>query len=164
MTQKHRLQSKERWAWAALVVALVLFNGYQFWLRPTLPTEDLTAAGSALPEPVASEQEATSVDPSLIAQLPSALSDYQLRQFKKRGLNYPEEQILADLLGKPQLIPMDPVLGGTMFFIPEATRLLSDRWVMATYEDGHVQGRALFEYQVSSQGEISWRVLATADN
>ena len=164
MTQKHHLQSKERWAWAALVVALALFNGYQFWLMSTPQKEDLTEPGSTLQKPVASEEGAASVDPSLISQPPSALSDYQRRQFKKRGLDHPEEEIRADLLSKPHLIPLDPVLGGTMFFIPEAVQLLSDRWVMATYEDGHVQGRALFEYQVSSQGEISWRVLATADN
>jgi hypothetical protein len=86
------------------------------------------------------------------------LSDYHLRRFRERGLDDPLRDIPADLEGRPELIPDEPVLGGTMRF----TRivLLTDRWALATYEDGHIQGHAILEYVVEEDAEIRWTVVA----
>jgi len=163
LAQNRCLKSRERWIWAALVVVLAVLNAFQFWMGPALTESSPAEIDAQAQEPVESGSR-SQIDQPLIWEPQQALSDYQRRQFQRRGLNNPEAEIRADLLGKPHLIPLEPVLGGTMFFLPDSVQVLSDRWVMASYEDGHVQGRALFEYQVSSQGEISWRLLAAADN
>jgi len=85
------------------------------------------------------------------------LSEYHLRRFRERGLDDPLRDIPADLETRPDLIPDDPVLGGTMRFTRVA--LLTDRWVLAAYEDGHIQGHAIFEYAVGEEGEVRWTVV-----
>ena len=38
-------------------------------------------------------------------------------------------------------------------------RVLSDAWVYAPFEDGHIAGEAILEYAVTNSGQISWRVV-----
>lgn len=69
-------------------------------------------------------------------------------------------RLKSDLMNREDLIPFEGRLGGTMdFYTPEAIRILSDRWVYAQFDDGHVQGGMLLEYSVGADGEISWRVI-----
>lgn len=86
------------------------------------------------------------------------LSDLDRRQlgFGAR----PERRILQSLSEHRELIPQQPELGGQMHFVLEESVVLNRHWVLAVYEDGHVRGQALFEYQVSEAGEISWTLLA----
>ena len=59
-----------------------------------------------------------------------------------------------------ELIPYEGVLGGQMGFYDEnGIQILDSRWVLADFEDGHIAGRMLLEYQVSNEGQISWKVL-----
>lgn len=69
-----------------------------------------------------------------------------------------EDMLMADLLKHPELIPHEPVLGGTMAFYKEKSKVLSDRWVFAYFEDGHVFGHMLLGYSID-QGKISWQVI-----
>ena len=78
--------------------------------------------------------------------------------------NYPPQEqsrrIKADLTEHPELIPFEGTLGGTMgFYDPENIYVLSDKWVYARFEDGHIQGGMLLEYSLGPDGEISWQVL-----
>lgn len=66
--------------------------------------------------------------------------------------------IIADLLQHPELIPYEPVLGGKMAFFKENTKVLSDRWVFAYFEDGHIYGHMLLDYTVAN-GKITWKVI-----
>lgn len=159
------LAKKERWFWITLALVLAVLNGYQFWGAP-VPEQETPVSRTPETPPVQPDSATSGNAESSVTRTPESgvLSDYHRRQFQRRGLANPEADILADLLKKPHLIPQEPVLGGTMFFLPGEVRLLSERWAMATYEDGHVQGRALFEYLVSPQGNITWRVLATVAN
>jgi len=63
--------------------------------------------------------------------------------------------IEEDLKEKPELISIDGVLGGTMYFTD--VNLLNDQWVYATFEDGHITGSGLYEFQVVSPDEIKWQ-------
>lgn len=66
--------------------------------------------------------------------------------------------IISDLLKHPELIPYEPVLGGKMTFYKEHTQVLSDKWVFAYFEDGHIVGHMLLGYSVHD-GVISWEVI-----
>lgn len=70
------------------------------------------------------------------------------------------ERLKEDLRERPELIPFDGELGGTMgFYDPQAIRVLSERWVYARFDDGHVQGEMLLEYTVGEDADIEWEVL-----
>ncbi|MGI6451468.1 MAG: DUF4362 domain-containing protein [Desulfitobacteriia bacterium] len=75
--------------------------------------------------------------------------------------NTPDHQkyIINDLMQHPELIPYDGVLGGTMgFYDPESIQVLSDRWVFAGFDDGHINGYMLLSYRIND-GKISWEVI-----
>ncbi|HHV64455.1 MAG TPA: DUF4362 domain-containing protein [Peptococcaceae bacterium] len=69
------------------------------------------------------------------------------------------KEIINDLMQHPELIPYEGVLGGTMgFYDPESILVLSDRWVFAGFDDGHINGYMLLSYRISD-GKISWEVI-----
>ncbi len=70
------------------------------------------------------------------------------------------ELLRDDLMAHPELIPAKGRVGGTMrFHDREAIRVLSERWVYARFDDGHVQGHMLLEYKVDDAGQVGWSVL-----
>jgi hypothetical protein len=56
------------------------------------------------------------------------------------------------------MIPFKGVLGGKMAFLKEKIFIISDRWVLAYFEDGHINGNMLLSYSVKN-GNISWKVI-----
>lgn len=89
------------------------------------------------------------------------ISRAELARLRDRGLADPVADLKADLARHPELIPVEPVLGGKMgFYAPERIWILNDRWAYADFEDGHVGGSMLLEYRVES-GRVRWRRLAT---
>lgn len=87
-------------------------------------------------------------------------SDFDLRRFEQKGIEDPISFLRDQVQDNPELIPTEPVLGGTMsFYDRDAIQVLNDRWVLATYEDGHISGQILLEYDIDEEGEISWEVL-----
>jgi hypothetical protein len=89
-----------------------------------------------------------------------ALMQYEIRQFRSLGLENPEEDILTDLFNNPQLIPHEGVLGGTMrFHSMDDLKLINGSWAYARYEDGHITGEMLLEYQVGRNGSITWNII-----
>lgn len=86
------------------------------------------------------------------------LTDNDRRDFNL-GAN-PERRILQELGKRPELIPQEAVLGGTMHFLLHESVVLNRHWVLAVFEDGHVRGQALFEYQIDEKKEFSWKLLA----
>ncbi len=84
----------------------------------------------------------------------------ELKSLVEHGLEDPVTQIREDLASRPELIPFESKLGGTMgFYHPEDIVILSRRWVLARFEDGHVTGQIVLAYEVLPGGEIQWRVL-----
>jgi len=78
------------------------------------------------------------------------------RLLKQKSLT--AEQLKADLQKRADLIKHQPVLGGTMYFPESGIRILTDKWVIAEFEDGHILGYALLNYEVKS-GKINWTVI-----
>lgn len=69
------------------------------------------------------------------------------------------EPLLVALLRRPDLIPIEPVLGGTFYYLEDSVRVLSDRHLYVAVEDGHIAGHLFLEYRVASDGAYSFRVI-----
>lgn len=54
--------------------------------------------------------------------------------------------IIQELRKQTGKIPIEPVLGGKMEF--RKIKVLSERWVFATYDDGHIEGKSIYEYDI----------------
>lgn len=68
----------------------------------------------------------------------------------------PEAFIINSLREQTDLIPLDAVLGGTMAF--RSIVVLNEKWVMALYDDGHIQGQAIYEYNLQPDGSLEFEV------
>lgn len=87
------------------------------------------------------------------------LSESEIGALKEAGLDNPPEQLRDELMSHPDLIPYEGVLGGTMGFVRHTISPLSPQWIYAEFEDGHVMGRCLLEYDITSEGAIAWTVI-----
>jgi hypothetical protein len=84
------------------------------------------------------------------------LDPVDIEMLRRDGLGDPPRQLRDSLTAHTELIPYHAVLGGTMFF--EDVLILSPSFVFASFEDGHIAGAMLLEYQVEG-GRISWKRL-----
>ena len=57
---------------------------------------------------------------------------------------------------------MDAVLGGTMHY--NNIQLLGDKWIIADFEDGHVYGKAIFEYTLLEDDKLNFKIIALSEN
>lgn len=97
--------------------------------------------------------------PAPDSQTSQFLSYHDIRTLKTRGLSDPVNTLKSDLMQQTELIPHEGVLGGSMQFYKEYIYVLSSRWVMAYFDDGHIAGYMLLEYEVSPGGDIRWQVI-----
>ena len=89
------------------------------------------------------------------------LYDFYIKKFKEKGLLNPVKDIISDLKKHRTLIPYNGVLGGTMNFYERDTWILNHKWAFAYFEDGHVMGYLLLEYNISNDGKIEWKRIAS---
>ncbi len=72
----------------------------------------------------------------------------------------PLEVLQEDLISKPELIPYDPELGGKMgFYEADKIIILNEKWVYAPFEDGHIGGYMLLNYDIDNEGNIDWDIV-----
>lgn len=97
---------------------------------------------------------------SLKSRFESTNDQVVIRGLQRQGLTVAD--LIADLQKHPEIIPHPGIGGGRMgFYFPEQIRVLSGRWVYAYFEDGHIGGEALLEYNVMTPSKISWKVVAS---
>ena len=90
-----------------------------------------------------------------------ALESWDVQRMQKLGLVDPVHDIIADLRKHSELIPFDGSMGGKMdFYIEDRIWILTNKWVLAYFEDGHNSGQLLLEYSISKKGEINWKRLS----
>lgn len=77
--------------------------------------------------------------------------------FTENGIKTPKKAIEDALREKPELIPLEAVLGGTMRF--GNIEILSDKWVIADYDDGHVTGKSIYRYQLTQNKTFAFELL-----
>lgn len=75
------------------------------------------------------------------------------------SIENPGEYIETALKEQPDKIPMKPEVGGKMEF--RKVEVISEDWVLATYDDGHVQGRSIYEYTLEPDGSMKFEVVAS---
>ena len=141
---------RERYFWIALSTLLVaLIVGLVF---------QCIRLGGKLRE-VEQELEGLSVKSKTLTNV-SLLHSWDITKLKKAGLSDPEKDLIADLMHHRELIPYDGVMGGTMgFYSKQDIHILTSRWILASFEDGHIGGHMLLEYRVHPAGEIHWGVI-----
>lgn len=87
-----------------------------------------------------------------------SLSSSDLDLLRSKGLRNPEAELQNDLLRKQKsLIPAEGTLGGTMAI--RDVRILTDRYALAYFEDGHQAGYMLLRFEIPSAGTVNWRVV-----
>jgi hypothetical protein len=67
---------------------------------------------------------------------PVVISEYQVRDLKRKGLSDPLVDLASDLRRHPELLPDNPVpeWGGNFgFYDPEGIHLLTSKWVLAAF-------------------------------
>ena len=110
-------------------------------------------------------RQTDSLNARLEGLVPSPIHRLYIDRLRERGLLKPVEDLIADLGRHPEVIPYPGVLGGRMSFSdPDRMRVLSDSWVYAPFEDGHVGGEAIFGYRVAPGGKISWHIVTSRMN
>ena len=126
---------------ALTALNLLLTLGLALALFTVLRGADRTAPPAVVEQPQPSAERGPDVEPGLPRQEKS-------------------QRLVMDLLDRSDLIPFDGVLGGTMgFYTPDNVFVLSNRWVYARFEDGHIGGEMLLEYRIDGVGGIDWTVL-----
>jgi len=78
--------------------------------------------------------------------------------FGRVRLADPVNDLRSDIKPHPELIPITP--SPTLRWGIGPVVLLSTKWAFAPYEDGHIMGHILLEYDVLSGGKIRWKILS----
>lgn len=84
-------------------------------------------------------------------------NEHEGTAFIEKGINDPKISIEKALREKPDLIPFEAVLGGTMRF--GNIKILSDKWVIADYDDGHVTGKSIYRYQLTPNKTFAFELV-----
>ena len=87
----------------------------------------------------------------------SFLDDVDVEELRRKGLANPASELRDSLQAHPGLIPYPGVLGGTMRF--DEILLLRPPFAFAEFDDGHIDGAMLVEYEVMGPGRVSWKRL-----
>lgn len=140
---------RSNWWWTVIAGAALLSG-----CRDEAPE---SAVRSPEPEGALSERAAGRLTPVAPGHL---IDGDQLNVLREAGLAMPIDQVVDSLRAHPEIIPYGGVLGGTMGFYGERQiHLLDGSWIYASFDDGHIQGRGLFEYQVGDDGALAFKVL-----
>ena len=86
-------------------------------------------------------------------------AEYDGEKLIANGIANPGEFIEKSLRKKTELIPLKAVLGGTMHF--GNIQLLSSDWLIADFDDGHVQGKGIYKYKLNNKGELEFELLSS---
>lgn len=150
---------------ALLVILASLGAGYFAGSREAGPVQALLQQQEAQTADLKAELQQSRQETEALVERLTALEE-QAQAFpppdphladllKSRGISSPE-MLLEDLRSHPEVIPLEAVLGGTMYFT--RTAILDERWVYGAYEDGHVAGAALFQWSLR-EGRPVWAVV-----
>ncbi|HEY9169317.1 MAG TPA: hypothetical protein VIN72_07515 [Lutibacter sp.] len=87
--------------------------------------------------------------------------DFNGSHLTRQGITNPEEFVQKALRKRTDLIPSEAVLGGTMIY--GKIQLLGNKWIIADYSDGHIQGRSIYEYRIDDKKALTFKILASND-
>lgn len=100
-----------------------------------------------------------------VKQRATLLSDADIFELRRQGLEDPARQLRESLISHPELILRKGVLGGTMGFAPDENIVLLNRpYVFAEFDDGHIGGFMFLEYSVGPGQQVVWKRLWAGDD
>ena len=81
-------------------------------------------------------------------------------RFTTPEININGEVIKNDLIKNTEKFEIEGVKGGTVKFNNlDKINIINEKWVIAYFDDGHIDGEILLEYKIESNGKIIWRVV-----
>ena len=81
-------------------------------------------------------------------------------RFTTPEINITGDTIKKDLIKNVQQLNIEGVNGGTIAFNnSDKINIINEKWVVAYFDDGHIDGNLLLEYKIESNGKIIWRVV-----
>lgn len=87
-------------------------------------------------------------------------SEDAIKHLKTIGFSNPVQDLFSSLQNTQNLIPQNGVLGGTMgFYNPEGFHIISRKWALAEFEDGHQMGHALLRFNTNTNGQTTWKLV-----
>lgn len=69
-------------------------------------------------------------------------------------IDNPKDFLKESLNRQREKIPVDAVLGGSMEF--RQVEILTEDWILAVYDDGHIQGKSIYRYALKPNGEVEF--------
>jgi hypothetical protein len=95
------------------------------------------------------------------AESPHPITQLDMEGLKDLGLKDPIRDLITDLQKHPDVLPFQPPQGSSRFGFYDSTRIrvLTDKWVYAYTDDGHVVRDVLLRYRVQEGGRIYWEVI-----
>jgi len=156
--------------WIVTSLSLVVLIAYH--VRNIRRIEHLKETNRLLTEQlrrIKTEPEGGVTEPELIADVdedkptqPIEVFSWDIQAMKRAGLKDRLKDIISDLKRHRELIPYEGSMGGTMNFYGRSKMwILTKKWALAYFEDGHNGGYLLLEYEVTKGGGINWKTLAS---
>ncbi|OHB78480.1 MAG: hypothetical protein A2Z25_23905 [Planctomycetes bacterium RBG_16_55_9] len=123
--------------------------------------EQLARADSDPAVSVTDSEQTGQVDEDKLNR-PIEVFSWDIAAMKRAGLKDPLTDIISDLKRRRDLIPYEGTMGGTMNFYGRSKMwILTSKWAIAYFEDGHNGGYLLLEYEIAKGGRIRWKTLAS---
>ena len=147
------MQKKERIIWSAVLIVILVIT--------VLTVASYQTKINSLSQKVADFEEDMKTEPGHDAELTEIVpinNSEVINSLQRQGFDGELQDIIDDLTNHSELIPFEGVLGGKMGFYKEDIHVISDKWVLAKFEDGHIGGNMLLSYSIKNNN-ISWEVL-----
>ncbi len=126
------------------IVVAVIVGAYAGWLSTQVDAAREQATAAQLREQ------------RLVEQLQQLAS--QIGPREQQATDDATEALAVALLRSPDLIPFEAPVGGVFYFLEDSVEVLSDRYVYAACEDGHVMCHMLLAYERNGD-DVSFQVI-----
>lgn len=162
MERNTTMRKRERIIWLSacfliIVIAVLVILSYQERLKNL--NQRITVLEDSETIWLQKEVELTTEIANLEERIKQANNPQIIDNLRRQGFNGEVQEIVDDLEKHDELIPYEGVLGGKMgFYDKDHIFVISDRWVLAYFEDGHIGGNMLLRYSVENEN-ISWEVI-----
>ncbi|SDH30884.1 hypothetical protein [Desulfosporosinus hippei] len=158
------VKSKERVIWIGslvIVISISLFLFLQYQTKLSYAEQKMTSLSNDNTKLQQGNEDYVTQVAELKGEIEILVNSDKvaIRELQREGYTGQLKDIVADLKTHSELIPYKGIKGGTMGFYSENDiHVLTDKWVLAYFEDGHISGYMLLRYD-TNEGAISWRVI-----
>ncbi|PIF30835.1 hypothetical protein CLU81_1286 [Flavobacterium sp. 9] len=84
--------------------------------------------------------------------------DYDASDLIKKGIVNPASFVESEFR-KKELISLKAALGGKMAY--ENIQLLGSKFLIASYSDGHVDGKSIYSYKITDSNNLEFKIIGS---